>query len=83
MKCARTHTSRGCPLLLGALCPCAFALNPSLDISQYAHTAWTIRDGFFTGTSIDRSDAGRLSVVGHRIWPVSFRWRPEGSLESA
>src|SRR5271165_6108773 len=28
-----------------------FALNPSLDISQYAHTAWTIRDGFATGTA--------------------------------
>ena len=36
--------------LLTALCPSAFALNPSLDISQYAHTAWTIRDGFFPGT---------------------------------
>ena len=33
-----------------ASCPCAFALNPSLDISQYAHTAWTVRDGFFTGS---------------------------------
>jgi signal transduction histidine kinase/ligand-binding sensor domain-containing protein len=28
-----------------------FALNPSLDISQYAHTAWTIRDGFAAGTA--------------------------------
>src|SRR5580704_2177497 len=27
----------------------AFALNPSLDINQYAHTAWTVRDGFFQG----------------------------------
>ena len=27
----------------------AFALNPSLDINQYAHTAWTVRDGFFKG----------------------------------
>ena len=35
--------------VLAALCPCAFALNPALDISQYAHTAWTIRDGFFEG----------------------------------
>lgn len=34
-------------LLLLALSPCALALNPSLDINQYAHTAWTIRDGFF------------------------------------
>ena len=28
-----------------------FALDPSQDISQYAHTAWTIRDGFSPGTA--------------------------------
>jgi len=27
----------------------ATALNPSLDISQYAHTAWTLREGSFQG----------------------------------
>jgi len=32
--------------------PCAFALDPSLDVSQYAHTAWKVRDGFFKGTII-------------------------------
>lgn len=26
---------------------CAFGLNPSLQINQYAHKAWTIREGFF------------------------------------
>src|SRR5271170_5059353 len=35
--------------ILLACCPCAVALNPSLDINQYAHTAWTIREGFFKG----------------------------------
>jgi ligand-binding sensor domain-containing protein len=30
-------------------CPNAFALNPARDISQYAHTAWRIRDGFPRG----------------------------------
>ena len=38
--------------LLGVLiasCGCGFALNPSLDISQYAHTAWTVRSGFVQG----------------------------------
>ena len=30
-------------------CGCGFALNPGLDISQYAHTAWTVRDGFSLG----------------------------------
>jgi ligand-binding sensor domain-containing protein len=27
----------------------AWALNPSLDITQYAHTAWKLRDGFVSG----------------------------------
>ena len=31
------------------LANCAFALDPSLDISQYAHTAWKVRDGFAKG----------------------------------
>jgi ligand-binding sensor domain-containing protein/signal transduction histidine kinase len=33
-----------------AWCACAFALDPSLDISQYAHTVWKIRDGFTKGS---------------------------------
>src|SRR5215469_7718876 len=32
-----------------ALCPCAKALDPSLDASQYAHTAWKTHDGFAKG----------------------------------
>jgi signal transduction histidine kinase/ligand-binding sensor domain-containing protein len=39
-------------MVAGALLACcgiASALNPSLDINQYAHTAWTVRDGFFKG----------------------------------
>jgi len=32
-----------------AVCPCAFALNSPLDISQYAHTAWKVRNGFSRG----------------------------------
>jgi len=31
------------------VCACAFAVDPSLDISQYAHTAWKVRDGFAKG----------------------------------
>src|SRR5208283_3652663 len=34
-------------LLLGAA-P-VLALDPSLDVSQYSHTAWTARDGFSVG----------------------------------
>ncbi|HXZ31696.1 MAG TPA: two-component regulator propeller domain-containing protein [Terriglobales bacterium] len=29
-------------------CSAVFALNPSLDVSQYAHKSWEIREGFFT-----------------------------------
>ena len=32
--------------ILVAGCSSAFALNPELDVSQYAHTAWKVRDGF-------------------------------------
>ena len=35
-----------CAFLVLACCPRAFALNPELDVSQYAHTSWKIRDGF-------------------------------------
>jgi signal transduction histidine kinase/ligand-binding sensor domain-containing protein len=40
-------------IVLGVIvagCGCGFALNPALDISQYAHKAWTVRDGFSVGT---------------------------------
>jgi signal transduction histidine kinase/ligand-binding sensor domain-containing protein len=42
--------------------PCAFALNPALDVSQYAHTAWAIREGFSDGTitSIAQTPDGYL-----------------------
>src|SRR5882757_3397163 len=33
--------------MLLAECPCAIALNPDLDVSQYAHKSWTVREGFF------------------------------------
>src|SRR4029077_11653106 len=35
--------------LLLAWCPRAFALNPGLDVSQYAHAAWRVREGFSKG----------------------------------
>jgi signal transduction histidine kinase/ligand-binding sensor domain-containing protein len=39
-------------LLAGVLLvwsPCAMALDPALEVSQYAHTAWRIRDGLTQG----------------------------------
>ena len=53
----KAHAQRRCIAALGIVvagvfllcCPGAFALDPSLDVSQYAHTAWKIREGFFKG----------------------------------
>ena len=38
-----------CSLTLLLSSPGALALDPSLDISQYAHSAWTSRNGFSLG----------------------------------
>jgi ligand-binding sensor domain-containing protein len=32
-----------------ACCPCILALDPSLDINQYAHTSWKASEGFAQG----------------------------------
>jgi len=42
--------------------PCVFALNPALDVNQYAHTPWKIREGFSNGTivSIAQTQDGYL-----------------------
>ena len=48
--------------ILPVWCPSAFALDPALDVSQYAHTSWKIRDGFTKGqiTSIAQTPDGYL-----------------------
>jgi ligand-binding sensor domain-containing protein/signal transduction histidine kinase len=38
-------------VVLLAWCPWAMALDAALDVSQYAHTAWKIRDGFPKGAT--------------------------------
>lgn len=35
--------------ILLAWCSSAFALDPSLDVNQYAHTAWKVHEGFAKG----------------------------------
>jgi PAS domain S-box-containing protein len=35
--------------IIAVFCPRAIALNPLLEVNQYAHTAWTAREGFFNG----------------------------------
>jgi ligand-binding sensor domain-containing protein/signal transduction histidine kinase len=44
IKAARALVALGTVYVL-LWCPHALALDPSLDVSQYAHTAWTDRDG--------------------------------------
>ena len=48
----RTRRKRAvCALgLVTLVSPCALALNPALDLSEYAHTPWKVRDGFVQGT---------------------------------
>ena len=69
--------------ILLACCGCASALDPSLDINQYAHTAWKVRDGFAKGIiySIAQTpdgyvwlstDVGLLRFDGVRAVP----WQP-------
>jgi PAS domain S-box-containing protein len=50
-------------LLLVAL-PCALALDPERRISQYAHSAWRVRDGAFAGapTSITQTTDGYVWI---------------------
>jgi ligand-binding sensor domain-containing protein len=72
--------------ILLAWCPCVFALDPSLDINQYAHNAWTVREGFFNGIlfSIAQTpdgylwlgtEFGLLRFDGVRAVP----WQPPGA----
>ncbi len=51
MEPSPTPLARSAAAVLAAalIAPCAFALNPSLDISQYAHTSWRLDEGFFKG----------------------------------
>src|SRR6266852_3568178 len=75
-----------CIVLAGVLllcCPGAFALDPALDVSQYAHTAWKVREGFFKSGIISiaqtpdgylwlGTDFGLLRFDGVRAVP----WQP-------
>src|SRR5262245_41879929 len=78
------------------MCPPAQALNPTLDISQYAHTAWRIREGFFNSvinTMAQTPDgylwlgteSGLLRFDGVNVAPwrgTSTQPLPEGAVKS-
>jgi signal transduction histidine kinase/streptogramin lyase len=32
-----------------AYCPCAFAVDPTIQVTQYAHSSWRVQDGAFRG----------------------------------
>src|SRR6266404_3848124 len=49
-------------VMLLACSACVFALDPSLDVNQYGHTSWKVRDGFTRGAifSIAQTPDGYL-----------------------
>lgn len=71
-------------VLLG-WCSSAFALDPSLDVNQYAHTAWKIREGFALGeiTSVAQTPNGYI-WLGTQFGLLRFDgvrpvpWQPTG-----
>src|SRR5215213_5432255 len=74
--------------LLLACCPSASALNPALDVSQYGHTSWRMRDGFPKSqiAAIAQTADGYL-WLGTELGLVRFVgirnvvWRPPGNEE--
>jgi signal transduction histidine kinase/ligand-binding sensor domain-containing protein len=72
--------------LVLASCPYAFALNAAWDVSQFAHSAWTIREGFLTAAVLSiaqtpdgylwvGTESGLFRFDGVRTMP----WRPPGA----
>jgi signal transduction histidine kinase/ligand-binding sensor domain-containing protein len=69
-----------------ALCRSASALDPSLDVSQYAHSSWLFREGFAQGqvvTSLAQTPDGYL-WLGTELGLLRFdgvrstAWHPPG-----
>ena len=64
-------------------CRCTFAPDPTLNIGQYAHTSWKVRDGFTKGviTSLQQTPDGYV-VLGTESGLLRFdgvrpvQWQP-------
>jgi signal transduction histidine kinase/ligand-binding sensor domain-containing protein len=77
----------GAALVAALFAPWAVALNPALDISQYAHTSWKLDEGFFKGAvhSVAQTPDGFL-WLGTEFGLVRFdgvkavEWPIQGSL---
>jgi len=71
-----------------AWCSPALALNPALDVGQYAHTAWTVREGFLNSrvSAIAQTPDGYL-WLGTETGLFRFdgvrmvRWQPRGQTQ--
>ena len=80
---ARGVIALGIALVCG---PSASALDPTLDVNQYAHTAWIFREGFAQGrvTSIAQTSDGYL-WLGTEFGLLRFDgvrsvpWQPPGN----
>jgi hypothetical protein len=66
----------GLALVASLFAPRAAALNPALDISQYAHATWKLEEGFFKGAvhSIAQTPDGFL-WLGTEFGAGALRWR--------
>ena len=84
------RTSLALAGMILASCPCGLALNPALDVSQYAHATWRFRDGFTSGEihSITQAPDGYLWLAtGSGLYRFdgvrAVRWqRPDQPLPS-
>src|SRR5215471_17743837 len=82
------------PLCVLMFCgPSAFALDPALDVSQYAHTSWKIREGFTKSPIVSiaqtpdgylwlGTDAGlfRFDGVKNVAWPATDQPLPSSTI---
>src|ERR1700722_5956813 len=64
-RACRLHKAAIALAILLAWRPCAFASDPSLDVNQYAHTSWKIREGLTKGanTAIAQQPDGFLGLA--------------------